>query len=260
MKRADGTTLSLTLPNASVHYRPMINFINNLYIGDGQTICQLDNLKATFNTTGANGSINVGQNYTVKQFEQIGGYMYILADNYNSMIDSDFDNIPKVNSKLLIWDGISNEFSNIIDIGAHCYSIKAIENKIYALIDSGKNDGVLFTYFNGSDFPTIAKLQTPYARCPVNSIAYDRGRFYFAVNEYDVNSAFQSANIYSYSSYAVEPPCVTKDYYIASTDTKYRIYGIDFVKTGTSSTLLMFDNASGLTGSYIKSRSTTSYM
>lgn len=235
--RPDWTTLSLALPNASLYYRPLITFINNLYVGDGDMICQLDNLRSNFNITWKNWSISVGTNNTVKQFEQIWWYMYILADSFNWTINSSFIEPPKFNSKLYIWDWISNEFTNIIDIWAHCYSIKVIENRIYALIDSWNNDWVLFSYFNGADFPTIAKLQVSYPKCPINWIAYDRGRFYFAVNERDSSLNPVAYHVFSYSSYAIEQSSVTKEYTFY--DNFYYLKWIDFIKDWLKSYLMI---------------------
>ncbi len=232
IKKDDGTTLTTTtLPNGGNVYKPMIAFGNNLYIGDGKTICQVDNLISTFNTTAANGSLQVGNGYTVKQIESIGSYMYILVDEFASEYYS-FSSVVPINarSRLLIWDGKSNQFQNDIDIGVQCYGIKAIENKIYGVIDSAHQDGVLFSYFNGSDFPTIAKFKVPYAQCPVNCIAYDRGRFLIGVNEYNKSNAFQYAYVFSYASYAIDVPTVTKAYSYQSTQSYDIIKGMDFYK------------------------------
>lgn len=228
----DGTTLATNaLPNGAFIYRPIINFANNLYIWDGKTICQIDNLISTFNGTNKNGSLSVGNQYTIKQIEKIWSNMYILVDEFMSEYFSYNTVIPlNIRSRLLIWDGKSNSFQSDIDCWAQCYAIKAIDNKIYAVIDSAHQDWILFTYFNGSDFPTIAKFQVPYARCPVNCMTYDRGRFYVAVNEYDISNVFQWAHIFSHASYAVENASVSKIFSITTTTTSEVIQWLDFYK------------------------------
>lgn len=241
----DGTVLTTNaLPNGSFIYRPIINFANNLYIWDGKTICQIDNLISTFNGTNKNWSLSVGNQYTVKQIEKIGSYMYILVDEFMSEYFT-FNTVTPINvrSRLLIWDWKSNSFQNDIDCGANCYAIKAIENRIYAIIDSAHQDWVLFTYFNWSDFPTIAKFQVPFPQCPVNCITYDRGRFYVAVNEYNISNVFQWAHIFSYSSYAVEQASVSKIFSITSTDTSQVISWLDFYKKGTSPIFMKYSTS-----------------
>jgi hypothetical protein len=167
--------------------------------------------------------------------------MYILADRVDSNFANTFSAPTNYTpSRLYIWDGTSVGFNNIVDIGTHCFCIEAIENRIYGTLQSNKDDGILFAYFNGSDFPTIAKMQIPSASMPVAGITYDRGRFYFAVNSDNPDISIGSDTyIYSYSSYAIESQILAKQYH--ATGTTSRLNSIDLLKLGATPLFTMND-------------------
>lgn len=240
VKKSDGSSTSLPTANNTTLYRPMIDFWSKLYIGDGDMIYNLDSTLSVWETAIGNGAISVWTDYMVKQIKSLGGYLYILADK----IDENFTNTFSVPtnytpSKLYIWNGTSDGFTDIIEIWTHCFSIEAIENKIYWCLQSNKDDGILFCYFNWSDFPTIAKFQVPFAFMPVAWMAYDRGRFYFAIN--NIVSTTYSTYIFSYSSYAIENQVVAKQYFNNSGST-YQLNSIDILKLWISPLFVMNDN------------------
>jgi hypothetical protein len=234
----DWTTTYMGLPKQWLHYKPMADFNSMLYIWDGDLICSLDSNLSKWGTTPGwvNPCISVWTWYTVKKIEQIGGYMYILADNisvydYNNYSPTIWNNY---NSKLYIWDWTSIGFNNIINIWTYCFDIKVIENKIYALLNSKKLDWSLFTYFNGSDFPTIAKIQLDNPKARVWCIAYDRWRFYFQIYWVSRTDATQWTRIFSYSAYANETPCVVNNYYNSSNNLENNF--IEFINRWYSGT------------------------
>ena len=259
VKNSAWVTTAMSTPNKTAQYRPLIEFNWRLYVWDWDYIYNLDNTMTVWNTTQAQGAISIWSNYVVKQFEQIGGLMYILADEYNQNYNNTFFNLGgQPRSKLYIYDWVSDWFSSIIDIWAHCYWIKVAENRIYATIQSWNMDWVLFTYFNGSDFPTLAKFQVDNPNCPINCISYDRGRFFVTVNSFNASNQFQKWYIFTYAAYAIESMSVSKEYESPVWST-YQLHGIDYLKQSKQPLLLFFDEKSWNT-SYLKYRDETKFV
>lgn len=208
------TVTACSLPNGTTLYRPMIEKDWQLYVWDGDRICTLNSTMTNWQTTIGSGAISLGADWTAKQIQKIWGYLYILADNMNEAYynSQTLGQAPLQNqSRLYIWDGSSQGFANIIECGSHCYCIRAIENRIYALIKSNKWDGALFTYFNGADFPTIGKIQLWNITCPLSNLAYDRGKFFIVANGKDKETVTQNT-LHVFGSYAVEKMCMYKSY------------------------------------------------
>lgn len=226
--RESWATTTCSLPNTTPLYRPLIEKDGQLYVWDGDRVCSLDSTLSVWSTVNGSGAISVGTDYMVKQMQKIGWYIYILADKmpqayYNSQTLGQVQRQEE--SRLFVWDGASQGFSNIIDIWTHCYCIKTIENRIYAVLRSTKWDGALFTYFNGSDFPTIGKIQLSNISCPISNIAYDRWKFMIVANGTD--REWQTVNaIFTFGAYATERACFYKPY----SNALGSIYGIWFVK------------------------------
>lgn len=115
--KSDGTTTSLPTANYSTLYRPMISHDSKLYVGDGDMIYSLDDTLTNWKTTNGQLAISVGTDYTVKQIKQLGGYLYILADEVDKNFANTFTAPTNYTpSKLYIWDGTSVGFSSIIEI------------------------------------------------------------------------------------------------------------------------------------------------
>jgi hypothetical protein len=193
-------------------------------------ICSLDSTLTNWKTTNWDWAISLWYWYTAKQIVQIGNYMYILADNINSYNNNSvWYDVLDPNSKLYIWDWTSVWFNQIIDIWTQCFCIRVAENRIYALLKSNKWDWALFTYFNWSDFPTIWKIQLTNIACPISNLSYDRWRFYILANWVDKDWVTICA-MYSYSAYAIEKPCMFKNYQI----TNWVLYWISFTQNNNT--------------------------
>lgn len=257
VKNSSWITTTLPTANKTTKYRPMIDFNSKLYVWDWDMIYSLDSTMTNWKVNNWDWAISVWTDYIVKQFEQIGWYMYILADKYNENYYNDFNSITwQSNSKLFIRDWTSAWFSNIINIWSHCYWIKVAENRIYAVLQSSVLDWVLFTYFNGSDFPTIAKFKIDNPNCPVNCITYDRWRFFVAVNWYTWTTLMQ-ATIFSYNANAVETPTVSKEYEVLLWpywNNSYQLYWLDYLREATTPLMLYFDWRYSDDGTAIKYR------
>lgn len=224
VKPSDGSaSYQLLTSSGTAFYRPMAENNAKLYVGDGNWVYSLDSnltnnvsagdLSAGLALSAGSVKINLGTDWMAKQIKVLNGYLYILADRVNvnmaSVIESKYSE-----SAIFVWDGLSQSFSSIVPADTHVFSIYVAENRLWALLQSNQSDGLYFSYFNGSDFPTVAKFQLANAYAYVSSIAYDRGRFYFAVNASGTPSGTDEYG-FSYSSYAVEKPCVTKEFYNA---------------------------------------------
>lgn len=69
-------------------------------------------------------------------------------------------------------------------------------------------------------------------------MTYDRGRFYCAVN--NVSGIVYNAYIFSYSSYAIETPCVSKVYF-RNDSSAFQINTVDMIQLGASPIFVLND-------------------
>lgn len=224
----DGTVTPLVLPNKSKMYRPMISFGRQLYVGDGSLVSKLsdDGLWQT-------SIYDVGKDYTIKKFVQVNGSIYILADKVNGdFSDVNTDTYVGTSTSILIqWDGTSKNSNNVVEIGTHCYGIEAFENRLYAVLKQRWRQwpsGLTLSYFAGSDFPTIARLDASYAY--PNCFSMERGTIYVWV------SGGNSPWVYVYSSFSTEAGAVSLEYPIAESiySLAYIPFGGWFYLTGTT--------------------------
>ena len=256
VKNSSGTNIWIDTLRRQTSYRPMKEHNSKLFVWDGDMVYSLDSTCTLWKTTNWDQAISVGSDYVVKQIESDWNYLYILADNFQShyinTAGSDFY-VRSAKSKLYIWDWVSEWFSKIVDVGSHCFCIKEVDNVLYALLSPETNDGVLLTYFNGSDFPTVQRirkqdastdvLQKPLAF--VNSLDYDRGKFYIALN--GIENGVETQTLYVLSTYASEANGLYKEKEVSGTQIRW----VDILRTGINPLILYYTS----TGIYYRGTS-----
>lgn len=253
----DGTTTTnMNLTTKTSIFRPMVQMGAVFYVWDGSYVATL-----TSDWVWRPQNLNIGKNYTIKSFEVLNGYLYILADE----LSTDFNNNPLnsmnygVRSKVFIWDWDPENpavNSTPLDCGGVAFAMKAAENRLWLAIksfDQDDTDGdLIFWYFNGADFMTSKKLKLNKSNSYNASttlfvyprgIEYDKNKFYIGINASytDTTWTTNQSGIWTFTTYWTDKRALSYEFPLNDCSA---VQNVKIMSNDSSSTLVT-SSASG---------------